>query len=135
MALFNDNTLKEKHKQHLKKLQWEDSLGSRKQRRYDPTARDSLNQGVRLPDGSIKPTPHHFFVDDDIHGNIFDLYCIQQAVTASIKAIYILLGESDLTTKQDPFLFDKLEDMPISYSSQILGHIVNTRCMDVKMPP
>ncbi len=66
---------------------------------------------------SIKPTPHRCFVDDNIYCNIFDLYRIQQAVAASISAIYILLGDSDLMTPQDPVLFNKLEDMPISYSS------------------
>ncbi len=56
-------------------------------------------------------------------------------MAASIEAIYILLGESDLSKRQDPVSFDKLEDMPVSYASRILGHIVNTRRMDVEAPP
>ncbi len=98
-------------------------------------AQDSQNTRVRLPNGSLRPMPHHFFVDDDISGDIFDSYCIQQTVAASIKAFYILLRESDLSKRQDPVSFDKIEEMTISYSSCILGLIVNTQCMDVETLP
>ncbi len=135
MALFNNNTLQEKHKHHLDKLQWDISLGNHKRRRFTPAARDSQNPGVRLPDGLLRPTPHHLFVNDDIYADIFDSYPIQQAVVASIEAIYILLGDSDLSQWQDPILFDKLEDIPISFSSRILGQIVNMWQMDVEAPP
>ncbi len=82
-------------------------------------------------------TPHAAspFVDDDIYADIFDSYRIQQAVAASIEAIYILLGDSNLSKRQDPISFDKLEDMPVSFSSHILGQIVNTQRMDVETPP
>ncbi len=133
-ALFNDNTLQEKHKHHLDKLQWDISLSNRKRRRFTPATKDSKNPGARLPDGSLRPTPHHLFVDDDVYADIFDSYRIQQAVAASIEAIYILLGKFDLSKRQDPVSFDKLEDMPVSYSYRILGHIVNTCRMDVKTP-
>ncbi len=127
--------LQEKHKHHLNKLQWDNSLGSHKRQRFTPATPDSQNTGVRLPNGSILPPPHHLFVDDDIYADIFNSFCIWQAVAASIEAIYILLGESDLSKWQDPVLFDKLEDMPVSYSSRILGQIVNTQQMDVETPP
>ncbi len=96
-ALFNDHSLQEKHEHHLDKLQWDNSLGNRKQRRFTLAAKDSRNTIVRLSDGLLRPTPHHLFVDNNIYGDIFDSYHIQQAVAASIKAIYILLGESDLS--------------------------------------
>ncbi len=67
--------------------------------------------------------------------DIFDLYCIRQAVAASIEAIYILLGEPDLHKRQDPISFNKLEDMPVSFSSCILRQIVNIRRMDVETQP
>ncbi len=90
--------LKEKHKHHLKKLWWDASLGGSNQQSFTSGAGDSTSHGVCLPDRSFKPTPHNFFVDDDIYSIIFDSYQIQQAVVARIKAIYILLGNSDLTT-------------------------------------
>ncbi len=134
-ALFNDHLLQEKHKYHLKKLGWDNSLGNRKRCCFTPVTRDSWNARVRLPNGLLLPTPHHLFVDNDIYRDIFDSFCIQQVVAASIKAIYILLGGSDLSKQQDPISFDTLEDMPVSYSSHFLGQIVNTQCMDVKKPP
>jgi len=119
--------LQEKHKQHLDKLQWDVSLSNRKRRRFTPATKDLKNPGARLPDGSLRPTPHHLFVDDNVYADIFNSYRIRQAVAASIEAIYILLGDSDLSKRQDPISFDKLEDMPVSFSSRILGQIVNTR--------
>ncbi len=119
---------------HLDKLQREDGLGSCKRQRFVPATKDSINRGVCLPNGSIKPTLHHFFMDDDIYCGIIDLYCIWQAVATLIEAIYILLGELDLMAPQDPVSFEKLTVMPISYSSRILGQIINTRPMDVKTP-
>ncbi len=59
----------------------------------------------------------------------------QQTIVVSIKAIYTILGESDLSRLQDPASFDKLEEAIISYSLFILGNIVNTQRMDVKTPP
>ncbi len=135
MALFNDNTLQEKHKKHLDKLHWDNSLGNRKQQRFTLATRDSQNSGVQLPDGSLRPTPHHLFVNNDIYCDVFDSYRIQHAVAASIEAIYILLGDSDLSQRQDPVSFNKLEDMPVSFSSRILGQIVNTWRKDLETPP
>lgn len=71
-------------------------------------------------------------MDDGICDDIFDSYHIQHVVTASIKAIYIHLGESDLSVCQDLVMFDKLREMLVSYSLQILGQLVNTQHVDVK---
>ena len=60
---------------------------------------------------------------------------MEQAVAASIKAIFILLGDSDIEHRQDPISFDKLEGMVISYANKVLGQIINTRRMDVETPP
>ncbi len=83
-TLFTKNMLQEKHKHHLDKLWWDNSLNSCKQWHFVPANNDSINCGVHLSNGSIKPTPHHFFMDDDIYCNIFNSYCIQQVVAASI---------------------------------------------------
>ncbi len=45
------------------------------------------------------------------------------------------LGDTNLFQWQDPVSFDKLEDMTVSFSSRILGQIVNTWRMDVETPP
>ena len=54
-------------------------------------------------------------MDDDIYGKVFDVVHIEQAVAASIEAIFVLLGESDLLARQDPISFEKIEDMMVPY--------------------
>ncbi len=71
-ALFNNHMLQERHKHHLNNLQWDNSLGNRKHQHFTPAAQDSQNTRVRLPDGLLRPTPHHFFVNYGIYGDIFD---------------------------------------------------------------
>ena len=75
----------------------------------------ALNPGVL--DANRRPAnpPHAFFVDDDIYGKVFDVVHIEQAVAASIEAIFVLLGESDLLARQDPISFEKIEDMMVPY--------------------
>ena len=57
------------------------------------------------------PTPHSFFVNDDIYLDVFDIVRLKQASATSIEAIFILLGESDLTKCSDPINWDKMEGM------------------------
>jgi hypothetical protein len=45
-------------------------------------------------------------VDDDVYVEIFDINRIEQAAAASIEAIFILLGHSQLERRQDPISFD-----------------------------
>ena len=45
--------------------------------------------------------------------DIFLIDHFEQCIAASIEAIYILLGPSDLQRHQDPISFDKLTDMTI----------------------
>ena len=56
-------------------------------------------------------------------------------MAASIEAIFILLGDSDVKHRQDPNSFDKLEGVVISYANKVLGQIINTRQMEVEIPP
>ncbi len=50
----------------------------------------------------MKPTPRHLFVDNNVYGDVNDEYKVWQMIAASIKAIYILVGEFNLTKCQDP---------------------------------
>ena len=84
--------------------------------------------------GKLVNTPYAFFVDDDIYSGVFDVDRIEQAVAASIEAIFVLLGKSDLLARQDPISFDKAEDMMVSYYNQIFGQTINIRKMTVETP-
>ena len=53
---------------------------------------DSINTGILNAQCLPVLTPHHIFVDDDIYLDVFDTVHIEQAISASIEAIFILLG-------------------------------------------
>ena len=131
--LFHDKSLRAKHRKYLDRLQWNKKLG--KPTVFYPATPDAINQGVIQQDGTAAATPHKFFVDDDCYAEVFRKVLVEQAVAASIEAIFLLLGESDLDKRQDPISFDKMEEMVVSYSNKILGQIINTRQMEVETPP
>lgn len=133
-AFFEDKSLVKKHRKHIDKLRWRQDLGSKKAQ-FTRARACALNPGVLDTNGKPASTPHAFFVDDDIYSEVFDVDRIEQAVAASIEAIFVLLGESDLLARQDPISFDKMEDMMVSYYNQILGQVINTRKMTVETPP
>ena len=130
--LFSDTSLIPKHRKYLDKLKWDVTLGDIQN--LTPASPDTLNTGVLDKDGNPVNTPHDFFVDDGVYAEIFDKARIEQAVAASIEAIFILLGHSDLECRQDPISFDKMEEMVISHANKILGQIINTRAMEVETP-
>ena len=92
-------------------------------------------QGVLGKDGVPVNTPHHFFVDDDVYGEVFDVNRNEQTIAAGIEALFLLLGESDLFRRQDPISWDKLLEMIIHFRNIILSLIINTRRMTIMPPP
>ena len=75
------------------------------------------------------------YVDDDIYLNIANVTCFKCTTTAGIEAIFILLGESDLTRRQDPISWDKLLDMMVAPVNRVLGLTLNSRLLTVGVPP
>jgi hypothetical protein len=116
--LFDDESLLIKHKKYLDQLVFDRSLSSRgtkrRKRTFTRAVADAINKGVLDENGNMKPTPHGYYVDDGVYAELFRLLRIQRAVAASIEAIFILLGESDLQLRQDPVSFDKVIEMMIS---------------------
>ena len=78
--------------------------------------------------------PHHVFVNDDIYLDVFDTVHVEQAISASIELIFILLGKSDLDLWQDPISWDKLEEMIVATCNKVLGLILNTCNMTISIP-
>ena len=79
------------------------------------------------------PCPQNMFVDDSIYAEIYETNQarIEQTVAAGIEAIFILLGRSDLSKRQDPISFEKMEEMMVSYFIKVLGQIVNIQKLEV----
>ena len=92
--------------------------------------------GVLNSDGKPVPTPQRLFVDDSVYADIYevDRIRIEQTVAAGIEAIFILLGRSDLSKRQDPISFDKMEAMLVSHLNKVLGKLIHTRRLDVGVP-
>ena len=112
---------------------YDQSVGKRQKHAFTPAVKDARNPGV-ITNGTIAPTPHHYYVDDGVYAELMDRARIEQAMAASIEAIFILLGRSDLLRRQDPVSFDKLIEMLVSYRNRILGHIIDTRRLTVGIP-
>jgi hypothetical protein len=133
--LFTDKSLRTKHRQYLDQLVFDRALGSKQGRRtFTKAKRDELNQGVVGSDGKPQDAPHNFYVDDDVYSEMWDLERVEQVVAASIEAVFILLGPSNLRFRQDPVSFDKVIEMVVSYLNKVLGHIINTRTLTMEPP-
>ncbi|KAL7525092.1 hypothetical protein ACHAXR_000858, partial [Thalassiosira sp. AJA248-18] len=129
-------TLRDKHRQYLDRLKWDPSLG-KSSLAFVPAKTCSQRLGVLDASGAPVPTPQRLFVDDSVYADIYDdnKVRMEQTVAAGIEAIFILLGRSELHKRQDPISFDKMEEMIISYMNKILGQVIDTRRLDVGVPP
>ena len=81
-------------------------------------------------------TPHNLYVDDDVYAEVYttDRIRIEQAIASGIEAVFTILGDSDLSQRQDPIAWDKLTDMVISYINCVLGMEINTRRLTYRVP-
>lgn len=134
--LFNDPSLRTKHRQYLDQIQWEPSLGNVRAR-FVPAKACSQRRGVLDENGLPVPTPQRLFVDDSVYADIYEETRIrmEQTIAAGIETIFILLGESDLARRQDPISFEKMREMIVSYINKMLGQVIHTRHLDVGVPP
>ena len=132
--LFHDDSLRAKHRQYLDQLVFDQSLGRPQKIPFTRAIKDAFNTGVLQEDSTPASTPHHYYVDDGVYSEILDRQRIEQALAASIEAIFILLGESDLFRRQDPVSFDKCVEMIISHINKVLGHMVDTHRLTVSTP-
>jgi hypothetical protein len=125
-SLFDDDTLRQRHRQYLDRLRWDRSLGKADVSSFTTAMRDPNLPAPRTSLEALAPTPHFVYMDDGIYIDFFDVIRIERAAAASIEAIFTLLRPSDLAKWQDPISFDKLEEMIIGPINRILGHIIDT---------
>ena len=101
---------------------------------FSPAVADSINRGVLDENNNQVNTPHAFYVDDDVYSDLYDTPQVEQAVAASIEAIFTLLGNLALNLRQGTVSFDKMIDTTVSYNNHILGRMINIRTMMVSAP-
>ena len=133
--LFHDDSLVPKHRDTLDQIKWCHSLQSRSKPLLTKAIKDSINPGVLDTNSILVAMPHLVYVDDDMYLDIADVARFEHAVAAGIEAIFILLGESDLTQRQDPIAWDKLLDMMIAPVNRILGLTINTCLLTISVSP
>lgn len=80
-------------------------------------------------------TPHGVYVDDTIYLDVADKHRFEQAIAASIKAIFVLLGESNMALRQNPISWDKLHELLVTPVNRILGIVLDLCRMTVGTPP
>lgn len=66
VKLYDDDSLREKHRKHLDKLNWEPSLGSGNKDLFVQAKACSQRRGVLDDQGTPLPTPQRLFVDDSV---------------------------------------------------------------------
>jgi hypothetical protein len=59
---------------------------------------------------------------------------IKMALAAMIKAIFIVMGEPDVTVKQCPLAMDKWLELVIGPKQTMLGLIINTNRLTIAIP-
>jgi hypothetical protein len=133
--LFFDTSLVTKHRIVLDKIKWCCSLGGKKWPRFTQAFCDALNQGIFDTHGNPAPTTHGVYIDDNIYLNVPNKHQFEQAITASIEAIFMLLGESNTVLRQDPISWDKLHELLIALVNRILGLVFDLHQMTVRTPP
>jgi len=80
-----------KHSHYLDRLQWCCSLTGHHGNNLSVAVVDSINTGILVAQGLPVRTPHHVFLDHDIYLDVFDTVHVEQAISTSIEAIFILL--------------------------------------------
>jgi len=118
--LFFDTSLVDKHRTVLNKIRWCCSLQESRRPRFTRAFSDALNPGILDDTGVPAPTPHGVYVDDDIYLDVTDPRHFEQAIAASIEAIFILLGASNTSLCQDPISWDKLHKLLAALVNRIL---------------
>ena len=133
--LFDDKSLPDKHRKYLDQLKWEPTLG-KATRAFTPAKPCTQRVGVLDSSGTPRPTPQRLFVDDSVYAEVYeeDRVRIEQTIAAGIEAIFVLLGYSDLSKRQDPVSFDKMVQTMVSHFNKVLGCVIDTRQLDVGVP-
>jgi hypothetical protein len=133
--LFFDTSLVIKHHTVLDKIKWCHSLGGKKWPRFTRAFCDALNQGIFDEHGNPALTPHGVYIGDDIYLDVANKHQVEQAIAASIEAIFMLLRESSTALHQDPISWDKLHKLLVAPVNRILGLVLDLHQMTVGIPP
>ena len=90
------------------------------------------NPGVLDSAGVNINYPTRIWVDDALIAAV-DLTAMKMALAAVIEAIFVVMGQPDLTLRQCPLAMDKWKKLVVGEKQLALGLILNTREMTVSI--
>ena len=90
-----------------------------------------INPGVLDDDGNQKPIPNFIYVDDCL------LACIRRYtlgfLAAVVEAIFVVLGQPDVNSRQCPLALDKWTGMSVGHRTTLIGLVWDSRQLTVGM--
>ena len=93
----------------------------------------SKNRGIINEDGSVQPTPHNTYVDDDLMVDIRER--MMTTLSSAAEAIFTIMGFPMTHIRQSAVALDKWKGLVVSHCLVILGLVFNTIKMTVGVTP
>jgi hypothetical protein len=119
-----------RHKKFINMLKWEEIDPSTK---LTPAFYCTIIHGIMDDAGNGMDLPARIYVDDALMLTL-DIDHMKMVPTATIKAIFVVMGEPDVTVRQCPLAMDKWIELVIGPKQTILGLIINTNKLTIAIP-
>jgi hypothetical protein len=132
MKVFaNRPNLVVRHKKFIDMLEWEEIDHSAE---LTPAFSCTINCGIMDDAGDRIDLPACIYVDDALMLTL-NADHVKMVLAATIKAIFIVMGEPDVAVRQCPLAMDKWLELVIGPKQTMLGLIINTTRLTVAIPP
>ncbi len=126
----NQPNLVSKHKKYLDMIGWEELNPNTP---ITPAVVCDINTGIVPIDGTKKNLPAQIYVDDAILLGHFKWQIMIKLATL-IKAIFIVMGTPDTTSRQCSLAMDKWEELVVGPVQTMLGLVIDTYQPTVGIP-
>jgi hypothetical protein len=111
-------------------MKWEEIDPSAK---FTPTFSCTINRGIMDDAGNWMDLPAPMYVDDALMLALGSDH-MKMVLTATIKAIFVVMGEPDVAARQCPLTMGKWLELVIGPKQTMLGLIINTNRLTVAIP-
>jgi hypothetical protein len=111
-------------------LKWEEIDSSAK---LTPAFSCTINCGIMDNIGNRMDLPARIYVDDTLMLAL-NIDHMKMVLAATIKAIFVVMGEPDVTARQCPLAMDKWLQLVISPKQTMLGLIIDNNRLTVMIP-